>query len=213
MQIDLIIFDLDGTLIDSKEDIANSVNYMLSELGLNRLENETIYSYVGKGVPRLVERALSKENLDKFDKALSLFKEHYSEHLLDITTLYPNVIDTLNHYKSKKKALVTNKDERYTFPILNELDISDYFEIILCGDSMNNKKPHPEPINSVIDKLKIDKKQSVIVGDGNADITAGKNAEIFTCGVTYGFGSREELESANADIIIEDIIDLKDHFF
>ena len=213
MQIDLIIFDLDGTLINSKEDIANSVNYMLSELGLNRLKNETIYSYVGKGVPRLVERALSKANLEKFDKALSLFKEHYSEHLMDITTLYPNVIDTLNHYKSKKKAVVTNKDERYTFPILNALDISDYFEVVLCGDSMNNKKPHPEPINSVIDKLKIDKRQSVIVGDGNADITAGKNAEIFTCGVTYGFGSKEELESANADIIIEDIIDLKDHFF
>lgn len=212
MKIDLIIFDLDGTLIDSKVDIANSVNYMLTELGLNCLKKETIYSYVGKGVPKLIERSITEKHLDKFDKAISLFRRYYSEHLLDITALYPNVKEILDHFKPKKKAIVTNKDERYTLPILKELAIFNYFEMVICGDSMNNKKPHPEPINAVIDELKADKNRSLIVGDGSADITAGKGAKIRTCGVTYGFGSKEELQAADADIIIDDIIDLKKHF-
>ncbi|MGR3317417.1 MAG: HAD family hydrolase [Candidatus Anammoxibacter sp.] len=212
MQLDLIIFDLDGTLINSKDDIANAVNHMLTELGLNRIENKIIYSYVGKGVPKLVERSLTEKHLDKFDEAVSLFKKYYAEHLLDITTLYPNVKDILNHFRNKKKAVVTNKDQSYSLPILKELGIFNCFDKLLYGDSVANKKPHPEAIYTVIKELEVGKNRSLMVGDTNADITAGKNAKIHTCGLTYGFGSKEELQTADAELIIDDIIDLKRHF-
>lgn len=211
-KLGLIIFDLDGTLIDSRLDIANSVNYMLTGLGLNPLENKQIYSFVGNGVHALVKRSLTENHIDKFDLGLSLFKLNYSEHLLDSTVLYPNVIEMLDYFESKRKAVVTNKDESHSIAILRGLNIYDCFEKVVCGDTLHFKKPHPEQINMVISELKIDRGKALIVGDGAVDIKAGKNAKIYTCGVTYGFGSKEELLEAGADIIIDDIIDLKRHF-
>lgn len=212
MDLDLIIFDLDGTLIDSRNDIANSVNYMLTELGLNRLDNETIYSFVGNGVDSLVKRSLTEKNLDKFDTALPLFRNYYSEHLLDFTALYPNVNETIDYFKSKKKAVVTNKSGDFSIQILKSLNIYNCFEKVICGDTLENKKPHPAQINAVINDLKADRKRSLIVGDGEYDITAGKNAGIRTCGLTCGFGKKEELQKTGPDILIDDIIDLKKHF-
>ena len=209
MDIDLIIFDLDGTLIDSKLDIANSVNYMLLELGLDRLDNERIYSFVGNGVGNLVKCALTEKHLDKFDAAMLIFRQYYSDHIVDNTRLYPGVIDILNHYSSKKRAVVTNKDSAFSVYILKHLSIFNYFDKIVCGDSLEKKKPDPCQINNVLAELKIDKERSLIVGDGEADIKAGKNASINTCGLTYGFGTRKTLEDSAADIIIDNIACMK----
>lgn len=212
MNIDLIIFDLDGTLIDSKLDIANSVNYMLGESGLNCIANETIYSYVGNGVGNLVKCALTENHLDKFDSAMLLFREHYAEHILDNTVLYEGINEILDHYKLKKKAVVTNKDESFSTRILNELSILDCFDKVVCGDTLPKKKPEPDQINAVLSALEIDRANALIVGDGDADIKAGKNAKIHTCGVTYGFGTKGDLEKTGAEIIINDILEMKNHF-
>lgn len=212
MNIDLIIFDLDGTLIDSKLDIANSVRYMLGELGLNSIDNETIYSYVGSGVGNLVKCALTEEHCDKFDNAMQLFRKYYTEHVLDNTVLYEGVNDILDYYRLKKKAVVTNKDESFATHILKSLSIFDCFDMVVYGDTLPKKKPDPDQIIAVMSELKTEKTKTLMVGDGDADIKAAKNAEIHTCGVTYGFGSRAELEKNGVEIIIDDITDMKKHF-
>ena len=212
IDLDLIIFDLDGTLIDSKADIANAVNYMLSQLDIKLLENEIIHSYVGKGVARLIKCSITDNNLDKFDKAIRLFRDYYLEHLMDNTTVYPNVNSILKYFGGKKKAIVTNKDERYTSPIINDLGLLPYFDKIICGDTTSSKKPNPEPLNAVINQLGVERDKTLIVGDGSADIEAGRRANIHTCGLTGGFGSREELVESEAHIIIDDIAELKDYY-
>ena len=212
IDLDLILFDLDGTLIDSKTDIANAINYMLTRLKLKPLENEIIYSYVGKGVARLVKRSITNNHLDKFDMAVSLFRDYYLEHLMDNTTVYPNVNNILKYFDGKKKAIVTNKDERFALPIIDELGLTSYFDKIICGDTTSSKKPDPEPLNAVIDQLGVERDRTVIVGDGSADIEAGRRANIHTCGITGGFGSREELVGAEAQIIIDDIVELRNIF-
>ncbi len=210
VELDLLIFDLDGTLIDSKLDIANAVNYMLNQLGLSPLENETIYSYVGHGVANLIKRSITDDHLDKFDSANTLFRERYFAHLLDCTTLYPNVENILSHFSAKKKAVVTNKDGSWSDFILKNLGIYDNFAKVVAGDDMEKRKPDPCQINLVINELGVDRNKTLIIGDGPADINAGKNANIRTCGVTYGFGTRDEVQ--NADLVIDDIIELKDNF-
>ncbi len=210
MNIDLVIFDLDGTLINSKQDIANSVNYMMAELGLALLDNQLIYSFVGNGVGNLVKCCLTEKHLDKFDSAMLLFRQYYSDHIVDNTTLYPGIIDILDHYSSKKRAVVTNKDGGFSVFILKHLSIFDCFDKVICGDTLEKKKPDPCQINTVLSELKVDKERALIVGDGDADIKAGKNAGIHTCGLTCGFGTREALESCGADMIIDDISCMKD---
>ncbi|MGR3219612.1 MAG: HAD family hydrolase [Candidatus Anammoxibacter sp.] len=212
MDIDLIIFDLDGTLIDSKLDIVNSVNYMLGELGLNSIDNETIYSYVGNGAGNLVKCSLTEKHYDKFDKAEQLFMEYYTAHVLDNTVLYEGVNDVLDYYRLKKKAIVTNKVETFATHILKSLSIFDRFDMVVCGDTLPKKKPDPDQINAVMSELKIERAKTLMVGDGDADIKAAVNARIHTCGVTYGFGSRPELEKNGTEVIIDHLVDMKKHF-
>jgi phosphoglycolate phosphatase len=207
--IDLIIFDLDGTLIDSKVDIADSVNFTLRELNLREIPNELIYTYVGNGVEPLIRRALETTGGNGgVDKALDIFRAYYWEHLLDNTVLYPNVIEVIKRLSGIKKAVVSNKSERFVKKILSGLEISGYFEIVLGGDSLKNKKPHPDMINSVTEKLGISSSRTLIVGDSAVDIECGKKAGAYTCGVSYGYRERDELVNAGADWIIEDMGEL-----
>ncbi|MBI3599340.1 MAG: HAD-IA family hydrolase [Nitrospinae bacterium] len=224
--IDLIIFDLDGTLIDSKVDIADSVNFTLRELNLKEIPYELIYTYVGNGVEPLIRLALERSEgrametaslptptLKKggnggIEKALAIFRTYYWEHLLDNTVLYPNVIEVIKRLSGIKKAVVSNKSERFVKKILLGLAIDGYFEIALGGDSLKNKKPHPDMINSVTERLGISSSRTLIVGDSAVDIECGKRAGAYTCGVSYGYRERDELVSAGADWIIEDMGEL-----
>lgn len=212
LDIELIIFDLDGTLIDSKDDIANSVNYTLKQFGLPALENSLIYSYVGNGVLPLLEETLTHSNKkDTLNEALKIFRTHYEEHLLDITRPYPGVMEMLEYFSSAGMGLISNKPEKFVKKILKGLDVESFFLVALGGDSLKTKKPDPEGINMIINRFKTMPDKTIIVGDGGVDIRAGKNAGIHTCGVSYGLREREELVDAGADIIIDDILELKDH--
>ncbi len=207
--IELIIFDLDGTLIDSKDDIANSVNFTLRELNLKKMPYELIYTYVGNGVEPLIRRALETAGGNgSIKKALDIFRAYYWEHLLDNTVLYPNVADTIKRLSEIKKSVVSNKSERFVKKILSGLDIEKYFEIALGGDSLKNKKPHPDMVNFVTERLGISNNRTLIVGDGAVDMECGKRAGAYTCGVSYGYRNRDELVDAGADWIIEDMGEL-----
>lgn len=201
---DLIIFDFDGTLVDTREDIAASVNFALRRLGFRELSVETIASYVGDGVGALMERALGA-GPQLVEEAVLLFRDHYGQHLLDSTRLYPGVQETLEYFRGKRKAIISNKPCEFTVRIAEGLGIARYFDRIMGGDSTAHQKPHPEPVEKVLQGLGIEKKATAIVGDSPMDIEMGKRAGLLSCAVTYGLRGREELERANPDLLLDDL--------
>lgn len=206
---DLIIFDQDGTLVDSRLDITNSVNHALEILGLPLLDITTITGYVGEGITKLIERALGTRK-ELLDKTRSLFLEYYKSHLTDNTYLYPNVINVLEYFKGKQKAVISNKLESLTRDLLRDIGILHYFDIILGGDSADKKKPFPDPIIKVIESLGVEKSMTLMVGDSPTDIEAGKSAGVFTCAVTYGYRERDVILKARPDFVIDNIIGLEE---
>lgn len=208
--VELIIFDLDGTLIDSRIDIANSVNYTLKQLGLNPLDDKIILGYVGDGVRSLIERALSPSNLHLFEKGLDTFLSYYSEHLLDNTFFFPGVTETLKFFSYKKMAVISNKPEALSINTLKGLGIYNFFKSVVGGDSLEQKKPAPEPVLKVLEDLNVDREKAIIVGDSYVDIEAGKAAGIMTCGVTYGFKIRDAILKAGPDFMIDHLAELKE---
>lgn len=208
-QIDLLIFDLDGTLVDTRRDLANSVNFALNALKLPALQIEEVMSYVGDGLKKLLDRSLPKDGLENIGEVIDIFREHYREHCLDFSGFYPDVVNILNYFQDKKMTVVSNKPEEFTRLILEGLRIADFFEIILGGDSLPLMKPDPGPILHILDKLNASNEKTAIVGDGTTDIEAGKAANILTCAVTYGLKEKEVLLKMEPDFMIDDIVELK----
>ncbi|HZS47767.1 MAG TPA: HAD family hydrolase [Blastocatellia bacterium] len=210
MNVDLLIFDLDGTLIDSKNDIAVATNLMLKDLGFNEVPLQTVVSFIGEGVRRLVERAVryssGKTDLNEpeVESAMVTFRRHYAEHLVDSTVLYPHVAETLEVLKPKKKAILTNKPFEFSDRILRMLSIRKQFLVVLGGDSLPVRKPAPEPIWHLLNHFQVAADRAVMIGDSRTDIDCGRAAGIATCGVSYGFRPRTELEESGAEIIIDD---------
>jgi len=209
--IELIIFDLDGTLIDSSEDIAWAANMTLAELGYKKIDPEKVKEGIGWGVKTLLEKMMPGETAERIDYARDRFLEFYWDHSVVSTYLYPGVEETLQFFKQKntKLAVVTNKPVRFSEKILADLEIVRYFMLILGGDSVVNRKPHPEPVEKALTSLGVTRDRCVIVGDSPVDCEAGKRAGIATIGVEYGFRSRKELEDAGCDQIINEISALK----
>jgi len=205
---DLIIFDLDGTLIDSKLDLANSVNFARAQMGLSVLEHRLIFSYIGDGATMLIRRAMG-EGLGESDvqKALDIFLDHYREHLLDNTTLYPGVIEALDDLRLLKLAVLTNKPLRPTQAILQGLQIQDRFTAVYGGNSFEQKKPHPVGIERILNDTGTARERTVMVGDSYIDIQTGRNAVVATCGVTYGLAS-DTLHEPKPDFLINDLREL-----
>jgi len=207
--IELIMFDLDGTLVDSMKDIANAGNFTLENFGLMKKSEQEITSYVGEGREHLVKKLLGdKQSFLK--EAVSVFGEYYKKHSMDNSILYPNVKEILKYFKDEKKAVVSNKNREEVVSILKSLAIYDYFDNIIGGDEVEHKKPSSFPLYKIMQRLYIDKEKSIMVGDMDIDILAGKNAGILTCAVTYGVSKKEDIIRAEPDFIIDDIIKLRD---
>ncbi len=206
--VELFIFDLDGTLIDSKRDLAASVDYTLDSLGLPRLPPEEIYAYIGDGIHTLLFRSLPSGDKGLLEEAVKLFRSHYGIHLLDTTCLYPGVQETLNHFHKKKKAIATNKPLDFTLTILKDLGIEAYFDVVLGFESTENRKPHPEPVERILRELGVSSGSAVVVGDSPADIEMGRRAGTITCAMTYGLRGREELERAGPDFLLDGFSEL-----
>jgi phosphoglycolate phosphatase len=207
-QVQLLIFDLDGTLIDSGLDLALSVNAMREKMGLHRLPHEEIATFIGHGVLNLMRRALGPEAPEeKIQQALNLFLAHYREHMLDNTVPYPGVVPALEELKSRHLAVLTNKPVRFSELILEGLGMASYFRYIYGGNSFEQKKPDPVGAHKLMSDLQVPLRSTMIVGDSDTDVLTGKNAGIWTCGVTYGFGAYT-LEKAPPDFIIDDLLQL-----
>ena len=210
-EVELLMFDLDGTLAATGRDLANSVNYVRSHLHLEPLDDSLVYSHVGRGVEYLLRSSLPEKHQNRFSEVMELFLKHYEEHLLVTTVLYPHVKETLAHFRGKKRAVVSNKLHRLTVAILRGLGIEVCFDAVLGGDSVSDKKPDPSALNHVLAALGVEPGKALIVGDGDADIEAGRRAGVYTCGVTYGLGKREELVASRPDILIDNLRELADY--
>ena len=205
--IDLIIFDLDGTLIESKWDIATAVNFTLADLNLPERSQEEIFGFVGDGIKRLLRLAVGEENQARYEEALQVFRGHYLDHCLDHTRFYPGIETVLTHYAHKLKAVATNKSLEYTTKILEGLG-HHHFAYTVGGDNGYGLKPEPGMLLKIIDALKVDKDRTVLIGDSTNDINGGHNAGIKVCAVGYGMGNREKMAACNPDWFIEKPEDL-----
>lgn len=206
----LVIFDLDGTLIDSKLDLAHAVNATRKWMGLSELPHELIYSYVGNGAPILVRRALGPEaSAEEIDRALKYFLDYYREHMLDYTYLYEGVEETLEQLQAagRQLAVLTNKPVRFSNEILKGLGIRDRFFQVYGGNSFEEKKPSPVGIHALLSEAGTSTARAIMVGDSAVDVQTARNAGIRSVGVTYGF-QPETLDAAPPDHLIDSFADL-----
>ncbi len=203
-----LIFDLDGTLIDSKQDLIHSVNAMLRELGRAELPAETISGYIGHGAPQLVARALGDGcTEEERQRALQFFLSYYEEHKMDTTCAYPGVPETLEKLATMPMAVLTNKPVRISVRILEAMGLSKYFQAIYGGNSFETKKPDPLGAATILRELSAEPREALLVGDSEVDVQTARNAGTLAAAVNYGFGVHDR-EAHPADIYLERFAEL-----
>lgn len=210
-QVRALVFDLDGTLIDSKLDLALAVNATLVAAGRAELPHERIFGYVGQGALRLVERVMGDGvTQDEVTHAHDFFLAYYRAHMLDNTILYPGVLECLEALSSHPMAVLTNKPWRFSREIVEGLGIAKYFREIHGGNSFETKKPDPFGMRAILTTFGVEPGQSMMVGDSDVDVKTARNAGAWACGVTYGFGA-ETLAAFPPDILLDTLADLPAH--
>jgi phosphoglycolate phosphatase len=203
-----IIFDLDGTLIDSKLDIVNSVNAMLRETRREEMPIETVAAYIGHGAPRLIASVLGAESTEsERAAALNIFLEHYEKHNMDATRAYPGVENALALLKGNPMAVLTNKPTAASLQILEGLGLAKYFQGIYGGDSFEKKKPDPRGAQFILRELGAVAEESAMVGDSDVDVQTARNAGMRAIAVKYGFG-RYDRGANPADQYIDRLTEL-----
>lgn len=204
-----IVFDLDGTLIDSRRDIAASANHALGVHGFPRLPSAEIESYVGDGARTLLARAARLDESDpRLDPLLETFLDYYTAHPLDGTTLLPGARETLEALLCLKLGLCTNKARRTTLAVLDGLHLTSYFRAVSAGGDHPEKKPHPRPVLALAEALEVSPNEMVMVGDGAQDVLAGRAAGAITVGVRGGIQGTERLLAARPDHVIDSLHEL-----
>ena len=193
----LVICDLDGTLVDSSIDLTNALNYAVEPYDIERMTVQRTKSLVGEGITRLIEKLLGQEMIAIRQAVMDRFMEYYAAHLVDFTKPYAGVPETLAVLHRYKKAVISNKREALTRRVLLELGLLPYFDMVLGSDSVDEKKPSPKPLLKVMKMFSCNAGETVIVGDSNFDIAAGKAAGTYTVAVSYGFRDAGLLQQAD----------------
>jgi len=207
-KVDLLIFDFDGTLVSSSADLTQAINFTLNSLDLKQRTEEDIISFVGDGINKLIERTLGNDHIKYREKAIQIFSDYYSEHLLDNTRLFPNAQDVLENFKDKLKIILTNKRLKFTLAIAKGLNIENYFAEIIGADSMPFQKPDRRLIDYLLNKYGTAKEKTVIIGDGVNDIAIAKTSGIMSCAYLNGLGSRQNLLNLKADYYCDSLLEV-----
>jgi phosphoglycolate phosphatase len=203
-----LIFDLDGTLIDSKLDLVHSVNATLRELKRPEIPEEIISSYIGNGAPVLVAKSLGPGVPPaELDRALKFFLTHYEDHKMDNTCAYPGVAEALEHLSAMPMAVLTNKPERISVRILEALGLARYFRAIYGGNTFPTKKPDPLGVNTILREFSVRPNEALLIGDSEVDVQTARNAGILSAVVNYGFGIHDRAAHP-ADLYLDRLLDL-----
>lgn len=208
--MDLLIFDLDGTLIDSQLDLASSVNAMRAHMGLEPLAHETVFSYVGNGAPVLVRRALGANASEReVEAGLEFFLAYYRAHMLDHTVLYAGVREALDafHHARIPMAVLTNKPVRFSEAIVAGLGLGGHFFRVYGGNSFEQKKPDPIGVETLRRETGASRERTMMIGDSAVDVRTARNASVRSVGVTYGF-QPESLRTEPPDILLDRMAEL-----
>ena len=211
-KVDLMIFDFDGTLVDTGADLVSSINHTLTAMRLAPRSAEEIISFVGDGVTKLIAKAIGENTGDRLEEGISIFSGHYAKHLLDQTILYPHTESVLKYFNHKMKVILTNKRYALTVAIARGLHIDRYFMEILGADSTPYMKPDQRVVEYFLDKYNVTPQKTVIIGDGVNDIAVAKNAGILSCAYLNGLGDRKTLLKMEADFYCEDILEINSLF-
>lgn len=206
---DLFIFDLDGTLVDSKKDLTDAVNATRAWHGLAALPDDIVSSYVGNGAPVLMRRSFPHATQEQLHALLRYFLDYYREHMLDATRLYPGVREALDrlHAADVPLAVLTNKPVRFSVRMIEGLGLESHFFRVYGGNSFEHKKPDPIGIRALMAEAGVPPDRTTMVGDSAVDIRTARNAGVRACGVTWGF-QPETFKEAPPDFTIDDLRDL-----
>ncbi len=218
-QLDLIMYDLDGTLVDSVPDLAIAIDHMLQEFNLPVAGEEKTRLWVGNGIPSLVRRALADDmagdmpgvvDEETFQKALTSFQKHYDREVGLHSQLYPGVPEFLQAMSNRsiKQVVVTNKTELFTDKLLKMMNINQHFELFLGGDSLPEQKPHPMPLLHAIKHVGTNADKALMVGDSKNDIKAARAARVSVIGLPYGYNHGEPIETAEPDLVVATLTEL-----
>ncbi len=209
--MDLLIFDLDGTLINSEKDLANAVNATRVHMGREEIDADTVAKWVGNGAPVLMRRAMGPEASDgEIERALAYFLEYYRAHMLDNTELYPGVRQGLDILREAgvKMAVLTNKPVRFSQGILEGLGLGKHFFRVYGGNSFEQKKPHPVGVERLMEEAGVDRGGTMMVGDSYVDVRTARNAGVTAAGVTWGL-QPESLKEDPPDLLVERMEELE----
>jgi phosphoglycolate phosphatase len=211
----LVLSDLDGTMIDSVPDLGYAVDTMMQQLDMPLPGEAKVRHWVGNGVERLVKRALvgqleGEPEMTLYERALPLFKQIYAQCNGQHSVLYPGVLDGLNWIKNQGYTLacITNKAEQFTIPLLQALHIHDKFELILSGDTLPQKKPHPAPLLYAAQFFQTDPHESLMLGDSINDVQAARAAKFHIICVSYGYNHGQDIHDAQPDAVIDSFSEL-----
>lgn len=213
MKTALLVFDLDGTLIDSRLDIANAVNATMEHMGRQRLANELIYRYVGNGARVLIERAMGAgASPDQLNAAHRFLLAYYEENCLHETAPYPGVMEALRsmHDVGHRLAVLTNKPTSITHRVVSGLALTEFFFDVLGGDSLPHQKPHPVGLLTLRAAVGASEDSTWMIGDSAVDIETARNAKVRSCGVTYGF-QPDTLKRVPPDLLVQDLREFAAH--
>ena len=204
----LIVYDLDGTLADTLEDIAQSANHMLRQLDGAPVAASEIRGYIGRGVRELVRGCLKTDDERRIGLGVRVYRAHYAQHLLDHTRLYPGTQALLDHFRPRAQAVITNKPNPYSQQIVEALGIARYFSQVIAGDSTYPKKPDPSSLRALIVSREVSPGETVFIGDSPVDIETGKQAGVLTIATEHGFSDAAELMAAGPDEVVRDFAEL-----
>ena len=204
----LIIYDLDGTLVDTLTDITQAVNHMLRQMGSPELSAQEIRRYIGSGIHELIRRCLKTEDPQDIERGEAIYSTYYAQHFLDQSCLYPGAAAALQHFRTRYQAVVTNKPNPYSREILTALGVAGHFLDIVAGDSEFPRKPDPASMLAIVQKVGTTPQDTLLIGDSPIDVEAGRNAGILTVGVLHGFSDADELAAAGVEMMVRDFDEL-----
>jgi phosphoglycolate phosphatase len=202
-----VLFDLDGTLIDSKRDIAAAANSARVHFGMGALPLETVVGYVGRGIENLNRKTLGTDDPRRLAEGLEVLKAHYREHCVDHTVLYPGTRELLDNLKGcgLKLGLVSNKPHEFTLITLEKLGLAPYFTVAMGADVVARKKPDPEPLLAALRKMGVSPREAIMIGDSPVDVEAARAAGMRVGLVSHGFVPREEMSASNPDWLVDSL--------